>query len=248
MRAKEVWEARWRVLILNPIGWLLAASFPFLFQLIRHGHKPIPSAVAPFLHYPNMAFGWFGEDLPELLLVYVIVWAVAQITREWQTGSIEFLGQLPLTRSQVAWAKGIWGSAEIAVAAVLSTAALWIASMLGGHPVSFAALMLSGLVMAMGFIAILWMVSAFAWAIHSTYAIILIALGLYVASVAVRAVAAWRRFSPLTYIGNTNPQANFVALWERLGILAVAAAILAWVALGVAARQEFVSNHGRDQW
>ena len=83
------------------------------------------------LHYPTMDFGWFGEDLPELLLVYVIIWAVAQIAREWHTGSIELLGQIPLTRCQIVRRKGLCGSAEIALVSLVPSTILWIAGVAG---------------------------------------------------------------------------------------------------------------------
>ncbi len=247
MWAKELWDARWRAPILNPIGWLLALSFPFLFSIVKLHAAHVPAAAAPLLHYPNMAFGWFGEDLPELLLLYVIIWSIAQITREWQTGTIEFLGQLPLTSGQIAWRKGTWGTAEIAALSLTSSAVLWIASQAGGHALPLATFVLSVALITMGFIAVLWLASLCAWALHSTYAVILLVLAFYIGSVITRSYHSLHRFSPLTYITNTNPAVHTTVLLAHLAEVTVAACLLALLAVRAAAKQEFISNHGRDQ-
>ncbi len=247
MWAKELWDARWRAPILNPIGWILAVSFPFLFSIIKFHGPNLPAAAARLLHYPNMAYGWFGEDLPELLLLYVIIWAIAQIAREWQTGTIEFLGQLPLTSGQIAWRKGIAGMAEVAVLSLTSSAVLWIASLVGGHTLPLGPFLLSTVLITVGFIAVLWFASLCAWLLHSTYAVILVVLALYIGSIIVRGFHSIDRFSPLTYLTNTNPAVPIAVLWEHLAGVAAAAALLAFLAVRAAARQEFISNHGRDQ-
>ena len=247
MRAKELWEARWRVVILNPIGWLLALTMPFLFGLLQKGGKNVPGPALALLHYPTMAFGWFREDLPELLLLYVIIWSVAQITREWQTGSIEFLGQLPLTAGQVALLKGLWGSAEISLVSLLSSAVLWIVSIASGHHLPAAVFIVSSLLITVGFIAMVWLISLLAWALHSTYGVIILALAVYIVSVIAHSVRVLRPYSPITYMTNANPAAHLGTLWVHLGVDAAAALVLAWAAVAVAGRQEFGPNHGRDQ-
>lgn len=247
MWAKELWDARWRAPILNPIGWILAISFPFLFSIIQIHGPNLPVAAARLLHYPNMAYGWFGEDLPELLLLYVVIWAIAQITREWQAGTIEFLGQLPLTPGQIAWRKGMWGMAEVAVLSLTSSAVLWIASLVDGHALPLGPFLLSTVLITVGFIAILWFASLCAWLLHSTYALILAVLALYIGSVIVRGFHSIHRFSPLTYITNTNPAVHTAVLWEHLAGVAAVAALLAFLAVRAAAQQELISNHRGDQ-
>ena len=248
MWAKERWDARWRVAILNPIGWILALSFPFLFSVIKLQPAPdMPKAVIPLLQYPNMAFGWFGEDLPELLLLYVIIWAIAQIAREWQTGTIEFLGQLPLTAAQIAWRKGLWGTAEISGLSIISSAVLWFGSLAAGHTLPAATFWLSTMLITTGFIAMLWFASLCAWVLHSTYAVILAVLAIYVGSLITRTSRSLHRFSPLTYITNSNPSMHTAVLWVHLAGVIAAAVLLAYLAVRAAAQQELISNHGRDQ-
>ena len=248
MWSKERWESRWRIGVLNPIGWLLAVSFPLIYHfLTRVPVGAAPSPVIPLLHYPHLAFGWFGEDLPELLLVYSLFVAVGSVTREWQSGSIEFLAQLPSTPGRIAWHKGIWGSFEISLVASLSTLVLWAASGIYGHSLPLQTLILSTLVIIMGFDALMWLLSACAWAFHSTYVIILIGLGFYLASAVIRGVPRLRVFSPLTYICNSSPHTPDAILWAHLIIVSAVAAGLALLTVWVAGRQEFIVNHGRDQ-
>ncbi len=248
MWSKERWESRWRIGILNPIGWILAGSFPFLYHfLAKAPAKTIPAPFTALLHYPYFAFGWFGEDLPELLFVYALTVAVGTITREWQSGSIEFLAQLPLTPRQIALRKGVWGSLEIGFVSVISTAVLWLVSALDGHSLPRMPLILSTLLIACGFIGVMWLLSACAWAIHSTYAIILIGIGFYIASVVVRGISGLRAFSPLAYICDTSPDAHQIVLWEHLAIVLAVVAGLIFLTAWIAGRQELIANHGRDQ-
>ncbi len=249
MWAKERWESRWRVPIMNAIGCALAISFPFIFQLIQNvpPHAKVDPILAMLQHYPNLAFGWFGEDLPELLLVYVVILAIAMITREWQSGTIEFVAQLPSTPSRIAWLKGLWGSLELAVVAIVSSAVLYAVSLIAGHTLPVMPWILSVLLMTVGFIGMWWLLSAFAWAIHSTYAVILIGLGIYVIGMVSRSVRAWRTWSPFTYMINVSPHPKESVLWEHLLIVIGATAVMAGLALWVAGRQEFIPNHRRDQ-
>lgn len=248
MWSKELWESRWRLPILNGIGWAIAAIYPLVFRLVSHAPaQGMPAAVVPLLHYPHFAYTWFGEDLPELLLLYVIIWAISSIAREWQAGTIEFLAQLPFTPRQIAWRKGLWGTAEIAVASIVSSTVLWIASLIAGHSVALGAYCLSVLLMTVGFIGILWLVSAFAWALHSVYAVILVGVGIFAVTVVMNSVPQLKKFSLLTYISNTSPHPHTTQIWEHLGIVAVVTVGVALGALWVARRQEFVPHHGRDQ-
>lgn len=247
MWVKELWDSRWRAVIMNPIAWLIAVSFPLLFRVIEHPPKPVPPTVAALLHYPTMAFGWFGEDLPELLLVYIIIWCLAQITREWQTGSVEFLGQLPLTPGQVALRKGLFGTLELFVLSTLSTLVLWIASTLFGHALPVGAFLASWLLVTLAFVGVLWFISLWAWFLHSTYSVLIISLAFYVLCVVTRASTALHRFSPLTYMENLSPAPAWGVLWAHMAFVLAGSLLFAYAAVRVAARQEFVANRGRDQ-
>lgn len=248
MWIKERWESRWRFMILNLIGWALAALFPWLFHLMPKSAPPqLPHALAPLLQYPHFAYGWFGEDLPELLLVYVVVLAIASIAREWQTGTIEFLAQMPLQRSRIALEKGLWGSFEIAFVAVVSSAIMWGLSILTGHHLPLAPYSLSVFVITVGFIAILWLVSACAWALHSTYSVIVVGVLIFAEGLVTGTVPTLKRFSLLTYVTNTAPYPPLAVLWEHAGIVVAAALGLMWLTLRVADRQEWIPHYGRDQ-
>lgn len=248
MWSKERWESRWRVPILDGTGWALAALYPLVFRLI--GRAPaagMPVSVLPLLRYPHFAYTWFGEDLPELLLVYVVIWAVASIAREWQSGTVEFLAQLPLKPSQIAWQKGLWGTGEIICASVGSSAVLWVSSLIAGHRMALGPYVLSVLLMTMGFVGILWLVSALAWALHGVYAVILVGLAIFAVSVTTKSIPPLKRFSPLTYISNTSPHPLTTRTWEHLAIISAVTVGLVLLSLWVAGRQEFVPHHGRDQ-
>ncbi|PSR26215.1 MAG: hypothetical protein C7B46_20150 [Sulfobacillus benefaciens] len=245
---KERWESRWRIGIMNLIGWSLAALFPMLFPLIRK--SPVPQAshtLALLWHYPNFAYAWFGEDLPELLLLYVVMLAVAMITREWQSGTIEFLAQMPMQPAQIALQKGLWGSVEITIAAVSSSAVLWIASTVAGHHLAWEPYVLSMLLITVGFIGIWWLVSALAWALHSTLAVIIIGVVIFAESLVTASIPVLAPYAILTYISNTSPHPSMARLWDHVGMVAGIAMILGWVAIQVAQRQDWIPNHGRDQ-
>ncbi len=248
MWSKEVWESRWRVPILNGIGWTIAGFYPLLFRVIaRAPVRGMPASVTPLLHYPHFAYTWFGQDLPELLLVYAVIWCIGSIAREWQTGTVEFLAQLPLKPRQIAWNKGLCGMAELGSASIASSAVLWVASLAAGHPLAWGPYALSVLLMTVGFIGILWLLSWVAWALHSIYAVIIGGVGLFAISAIAESVPQLKRFSLLTYVSNTTPHPQVVHVWEHLGIVAVVSGGLAIFALWAASRQEFVPQHGRDQ-
>lgn len=248
MWAKELWEARWRLSILLLVGGGLAAIFPLLFGLLSHtaGH-PLPPSFAFLRQYPGFAFGWFGEDLPELLLVSALLSVVGTVSREWQTGTIEFLAQMPMTTGRIAWEKGLWASLELSVVSLGSSGVLAAATGLSGHALPWGSFALSTLVITVGFTAILWLLLTCAWIFHSTYAVILIGIGIFLVSVMTESIPVLKSFSVLTYVSNTVPDPSYLHLWEHLGILAISAAVLARVAVSVAARQEWIANHGRDQ-
>lgn len=248
MGSKEVWESRWRVPIFNGIAWAMAILYPFLFRLlIQVPAKGVPASVALLQHYVPFAYTWFGEDLPELLLVYVIIWCIASIAREWQSGTVEFLAQLPLRPSQIALIKGLWGTSEIASVAVISSAVLWVASRLSGHTLPLAPYALTVLLMAVGFIGMLWLVSALAWALHSILSVVLVGVAIFAISLITGSVPPLKPCSPLTYISNTAPHPHMALLGEHLALVAVVTVALAGLTLWVAGRQEFVPQHGRDQ-
>lgn len=214
--------------------------------MIEHPPKPVPASVVALLHYPTLAFGWFGEDLPELLLVYIIAWCLGQVTREWQAGSVEFLGQLPLTPGQVALRKGLFGTVELTVLSGLSTLVLWVASTRSGHALPGAVFLATWVLITVGFVGILWFISLWAWLLHSTYGVILISVAFYVLCLVARGSAALHRFSPLTYIENVSPTPTWGVLWAHMGIVLAGSLVSAYVAVRVAARQEFIANRGRD--
>ncbi len=245
---KERWESRWRVGIMNLIGWSLAALFPILFPLIKRiPASQVSHTLALLRHYPNFAYAWFGEDLPELLLLYVVILAVATITREWQSGTIEFLAQMPMKPAQIVLQKGLWGSIEVIIAAVSSSAVLWMASTVSGHHLPWQPYVLSILLMTSGFIGIWWLVSALAWALHSTMAVIIVGVVIFAESLVTASIPVLAPYSVLIYISNTSPRPSMARLWAHVGILAGIAVILGWTALQVAKRQEWIPNHGRDQ-
>lgn len=245
---KELWEGRWRVPILTGSGWLIAVIFPLLFGLIHpSSSQRLPHSMLLLLQYPHFAYGWFGEDLPEILLVAVVAWAYGSIAREWQSGTVEFLAQLPLTRWQVAWRKAVIGTGEVAFIACSSSAVLWLMSLFTGHYLPIIPYVLSVVLITVGFIGVLWLMSAVVWLLHSGYSVMGVGLGIFVWSVITASVPAMGVFSPLKYIANTSPYAHLSLLWEHLALAVVMTIGVGLISLWVAGNQEFVPYHGRDQ-
>lgn len=245
---KEWYEGRWRIGIMNLIAYVFAVSFPFLFRLVQHSPQKLPSRVSLILHqYPAFAYSWFTETLPELLLVYVLILVVGAITREWQSGTIEFLGQIPQTPGCIAGQKGLWGMMELSFLAFSSSAILWLVSRWTGHALRVDAFILAVLLTTIGIVAFFWLMSWLAWLLHSTYTIIVIGIGLFIISLLMESVPLLHAFSLFTYITNQSAYQQGTVPWEHLGLCVAAAVGFGLITIRVANRQEFIPTHGRDQ-
>jgi ABC-type transport system involved in multi-copper enzyme maturation permease subunit len=165
--AKELIDARWRVLIGGLItllvAVLLAWSYDWIQSLVNSPRvqSQLPSAVQGQLgltlgSYEMYAWGqWFGRNAPLILGGLAAFLGGGLIAGEVGKGTIFLLLSRPVSRTQVLATKYGVAAGTLLVLNLLGGLALFLAAALLGHPLSAGGVLLSALLLWLGTLFVL---------------------------------------------------------------------------------------------
>ncbi len=174
MVTKEMVDARWKL----AVGGLLSALFAVIVAAAYELTKAVmadprvanipgitPGGIAAIMNYDTYIWSqWFAKNAQIVLLIIAAILGAGYIAGEVNKGSIFLLLSRPLSRTRVLFTKYATGAAVLLVISVVGTAAMYITTIITGHPQNVGGMLLSTL--------LLWLSGMFALSLATLFSVI----------------------------------------------------------------------------